>query len=197
MRYIKMQRREILKTACKMGFCSCAGLAITKAEGTDSQKKSDPPQPEKWEIDFMQKRLENLLSSLGTTLKKEERDKVLKELGRHCGSETVKDYTGNPEGFWKWAKSQWIDTVDYDKEKDIIRISEKKRKTCNCPLAKFFKVPGYMCVCSMGAQEAIYEKLFGVAVEVKLEGSVLTGGERCRFTIKLLPKPEKPPEKTD
>jgi hypothetical protein len=53
-----------------------------------------------------------------------------------------------------------------------------------------------MCICSTGAQEAIYEKLFGVPVEVKLEESVLTGGERCRFTIKLLTKNEKQPEKT-
>jgi predicted hydrocarbon binding protein len=192
-----MRRREVLKTVCKMGFCSCAGLAVSTTEGADAQKKTNPPQHEKWEIDFMQKRLENLLSSLGTTLKKEDRDKVLKALGRNCGSETVKNYADNPEGFWKWAKSRWIETVDYDKEKGIIRICEKKRKTCNCPLAKFFKVPGYMCVCSTGAQGAIYEKLFGVPVEVKFEESVLTGGERCRFTIKLLPKSEKPPEKND
>jgi hypothetical protein len=183
-----MQRREVLTKACKIGFCSCAGFAMSTAKGAGTHKEPAPPQPEKWEIDFINKRLENLLSFLGTTLKKEDRDKVLKELGRRCGGETVKNHTGNPEGFWKWAKSQWIDTVDYDKEKGIIRISEKKRKKCNCPMAKFFKVPGYMCICSTGAQEAIYEKLFGVPVEVKLEESVLTKGERCRFTIKLLPK---------
>ena len=191
-----MRRREALKTACKIGFCSCAGFAASTTEGADVQKKTNPAQPEKWEIDFMQKRMGNLLSSLGTTLKKEDRVKVLKELGHHCGVETVKDYAGDPEGFWKWAKSQWIDTVDYYKEKGIIRISEKKRKTCNCPLAKSLKVPGYMCICSTGAQEAIYEKLFGVPVEVKLEESVLTSGQRCRFTIKLLPKTEKQPENT-
>ncbi len=180
-----MHRRDVIKTACQMGLCSCAGLGLSTAKGANEENKSNQPQMEKWEIDFMQKCMVNLLSSLGTKLKKEDRDKVLKELGRHCGSETVKDYTGNPDGFWKWAKSQWIETVDYDKEKGIIHISEKKRNKCNCPLAKFLNIPDFMCICSTGAQEAIYEKLFGVPVEVKLEKSVLTGGERCQFTITL------------
>ena len=183
-----MRRRDVIKTACQMGFCSYAGLGISNAKGSNDENIHDQPQMEKWEIDFMQKSLVNLLSSLDAKLKKDDRDKVLKELGHHCGSDTVKDYAGNPEGFWKWAKSLWIETVDYDKEKGIIRISEKKRKICNCPLAKFLKIPGFMCICSTGAQEAIYEKLFGVPVEVKLEKSVLSGDEQCQFTISLQPK---------
>lgn len=89
-----------------------------------------------------------------------------------------------------------LETVDYDKEKGVTHIIEKKRKTCACPMAKMFKVPSFMCICSVGTQKAKYEKLFNVPVEVKLEESILTGGERCRFTIFLRPKATKPPEET-
>jgi hypothetical protein len=161
-------------------------MSTTNDAHAENQSKTQ--QPDKALVNFMQKRLENLLSTISTSLKKEDRDRVLKKLGRHCGQGLAKRFAGNPEGFWKLAKSQWIDTVDYNKDKGIIHITEKERKTCNCPLAKMFKLPTCMCICSTGAQETIYESLFNTSVDVKLEESVLTKGNRCRFTITLLPK---------
>jgi hypothetical protein len=191
-----MRRREALKKACKLGLCSCVGVSLSTVQNAHAEDKSDSPRPDKWLIEFMQRRLENLLSILGTSLKKEDRDKVLKELGRHCGEELVRNFAGDPEGFWKWEKTVSLEKVEYDKEKGVIHIIEKKRKTCACPMAKMFKVPSFMCICSVGTQKAKYEKLFNVPVDVKLEESILTGGQRCRFTIFLRPKVNKPLKET-
>jgi hypothetical protein len=184
-----MERRDLLKQSCGMAACSClamASLGLPSAASAQSDH-ADKTKLKDWQIDFMRARLENLLAIIPTTLDEPTRAEVLDRLGRECAKEVVKGFEGNPEGFWDHIKGMWLERVDYDEDKGVIRIWEKPRESCNCPLAALMKVPTAMCSCSVGTQEAIYETLFGRRAKAVVEESVLRGGKRCAFTITLEP----------
>ena len=134
----------------------------------------------------MQNRYRDLINILNDTLDKETLVVVLEKLGSKCGDDLAQKYKNDPEGFFNFIKSLWADTVDYDKEKGIIRVNERVRNTCNCPFVKGKDAPEILCNCSLGTQKRIYESLFGRPVHVTLNKSVLRGDERCSFTIQLL-----------
>jgi predicted hydrocarbon binding protein len=183
-----MERRGLLKQSCGMAACSClamASLGLPSAEAAEPD--ASKPKLQDWQIDFMRARLENLLQIIATTLDGPTRAEVLGRLGRECAKEVVKGFEGNPEGFWDHIKGMWLERVDYDTDKGVVRIWEKPRTDCNCPLAALMKVPTTMCSCSVGTQEAIYETLFGRRATAVVEESVLRGDKRCAFTITLEP----------
>lgn len=175
-------RREALSQACGLGPCSCPAPVSPARE---SAAALDGSRPANWQIDFLRARLEGLLEIIATTLDEPTLAKVLGELGRRCGREVVKGYEGNPEGFWTHLKTRWLEEVDYDEGRGIIRIREKERTQCNCPLAGLIKLPKAMCHCSLGTQEGIYESLFNRPAKARLDESILHGGRRCAFTITL------------
>jgi predicted hydrocarbon binding protein len=183
----QMNRRELLQQTCGMGLCSCLALALPNRVSA-GEPPATPKPIEQWQIDFMRSRLENLLEIIATTLDEPTRAKLLGRLGRECGKQVVKGFEGNPEGYWAHIKTLWLDRVEYDKDKGIIRLVEKERTQCNCPLAALIKVPTTLCLCSLGTQEAIYESLFNRPVKVRLEESILHGAKRCSFTIMLGPQ---------
>lgn len=139
-----------------------------------------------WWIDFMQNRFRDLIYILNETLEEETFIKALHQLGAKCGEDFAKRYKNDPEGFFTFIKSLWADTIDYDEEREIIKVNEKVRDTCNCPFIPMKDAPAILCNCSIGTQKKIYESLFERPVSVTLEKSVLRGDERCSFIIKLL-----------
>jgi len=58
---------------------------------------------------------------------------VLEQLGAKCGEYFANKYKNDPEGFFAYIKSNWAESVDYDKGKGIVTVNEKVRDTCNCP----------------------------------------------------------------
>jgi len=182
-----MERKEFINSACKLGLCGCFGMSylngIELLANPKNLQEDDKPD---WRIDFMQNRYKDLIYILNDTLDEETFIAVLNKLGSKCGDDLANKYKNNPEGFFNFIKSLWVDTVDYDKEKGIIKVNEKIRNTCNCPFIRDKEAPGILCNCSLGTQKRIYESLFGRPVNVTLEKSVLRGDERCSFTIQLL-----------
>jgi predicted hydrocarbon binding protein len=184
-----MNRKEFLKNcACGLYTCAAAGMIAPAVEASGAEAKA----PEGWQVDFMRSRLENLLEIIVTTLDEPTQAKVLGKLGRECGKGVVKGFEGNPEGFWAHIKTKWLDRVEYDQDQGIIRIWEKERTQCNCPLAGLINLPRTMGSCSIGTQEGIYESLFNRPVKVKVEESILQGAKRCSFTITLAPEVKTP-----
>jgi predicted ArsR family transcriptional regulator len=182
-----MDRTEFLKTACAYGLCGCMGISFltgSKVFANSNSTQSDN-QPD-WRIDFMQNRYHDLLTILVDTLDKATLIPILNQLGSKCGDGFAQEYKNNPEGFFNLIKGQWADTVEYDRDKGIIKVNEKIRESCNCPMVKEKQAPDILCNCSLGTQKRIYESLFGREVNVKLEKSILRGDERCSFTIQLI-----------
>jgi len=182
-----MERKDFLKSACTYGLCGCMGLSFLTGNSVSANSKSTQSEEESdWRIDFMQNRFRDLIYILDESLDKETLNKVLNQLGAACGENFANNYKNDPEGFFDFIKSLWADTVDYDKEKGIIKVNEKIRDTCNCPFIRAKDAPEILCNCSLGTQKKIYESVFGQPVSVTLEKSVLRGDERCSFIIQLL-----------
>src|SRR5512143_42992 len=91
-----MDRRDLVKSTCAVGMCSCLAVWPTGLAAEDGQGKK----LEQWQIDFMRARLENLLEIITTTLDEPTQVRVLAKLGRECGKQVVKGYEGNPDAFW-------------------------------------------------------------------------------------------------
>ena len=182
-----MKRNEFLKSTCTFGICGCMGLSFLNSgeifAGSKSSNAADEPD---WRIDFMRSRYHDLINILNNTLDRETFIPILHQLGSKCGEGFAKDFKNNPQGFFTFIKGKWVETVDYDEANGIIKVNEKVRNDCNCPLVKGKEAPDVLCNCSIGTQKKIYESLFGRQVDVKLEKSILRGDERCSFTIKLI-----------
>lgn len=182
-----MKRKEFLNSACKFGLCGCFGISLLSGSELFSKSKiSQDDNESDWRIDFMQNRFKNLIYILNDTLDKDTLVPILNQLGSMCGDDFATRYKNNPEGFFDFIKSLWADTVEYDKEKGIIKVNEKIRDDCNCPFVRKKEAPEILCNCSLGTQKRIYQSLFNREVSVTLEKSVLKGDERCSFTIQLL-----------
>jgi hypothetical protein len=182
-----MERKDFFKSACTYGLCGCFGMSFltgsTLLANTKSTLEEDKPD---WRIDFMQSRFKDMINILNETLDEKTLISVLNQHGAKCGEDLANRYKNNPEGFFTFIKGLWVDTVDYDKEKGIIRVNEKIRDTCNCTMVRGKDAPNILCNCSLGTQKRIYESLFNRKVNVTLEKSILRGDERCSFTIRLL-----------
>jgi hypothetical protein len=181
-----MKRTEFLKSACTYGLCGCMGVSFLTGSKLFAADKANGDNEPDWRISFMQTRFHDLITILNDNLDKETLIPMLKQLGSKCGDTFANDYKNNPEGFFNFIKGMWADSVDYDSEKGIIKVKEKVRDSCNCPMVKEKEAPGILCNCSLGTQKRIYESLFNRKVNVTLESSILRGDERCSFTIQLL-----------
>jgi predicted hydrocarbon binding protein len=182
-----MERKDFFKSACTYGLCGCFGMSflagnsiLANSKIKKSEEKSD------WRLDFMQDRYRDLIYILNDTVDKDTLIGVLKQLGAKCGEYFANKYKNDPEGFFAYIKSNWAESVDYDKEKGIVTVNEKVRDTCNCPFIRKKDAPAILCNCSLGTQKKIYESLFSRPVSVTLNKSVLRGDERCSFTMQLL-----------
>lgn len=62
---------------------------------------------------------------------------------------------------------------------------------CHCPLVRTSirdggpEVPSLFCYCSAGFTKLMFDVIFDQAVEIELMESVLTGSDRCRFSVKV------------
>lgn len=186
-----MKRKEFFKNICKYGLCSCAAFTVlgredAYASGGDQEQEIKNLQ---WKLSFINKRFEKLLDIFDSTLEEEKKAEILEKLGRECAKEFNEDalkHKGNVEDYLEEIKEKWVERVEYDSEKGIIRIFDKEREKCFCPFIDGSRVDSdTLCYCSMGWQKEIYETLTGKPVDVKVIDSLLKGGKRCSFEIVL------------
>jgi len=119
---------------------------------------------------------------------------TLFELGTFCsslGDKTLKKFRGDLEGSRKLVKLGVSgDNISYDREKGVITMASEDRTDCFCPLiSRFHRTPEVACNCSLGWQQHTWETLLQKKVRVELKESVLRGGKRCVFEIRVLESP--------
>jgi predicted hydrocarbon binding protein len=184
-----MKRKDFFKNVCKYGLCSCAAFTVlgredAYASGNDQEQEIKNLQ---WKLDFINKRFAKLLEIFNSTLEDEKKAEILENLGRECAKEFNEDalrYKGNVKGYLEEVMKKWVEKVEYDNEKGVIRIFDKEREKCFCPFIDGSPAnPDNLCYCSMGWQKEIYETLTGKPVDVKVTDSILKGGKRCSFEI--------------
>jgi hypothetical protein len=81
-------------------------------------------------------------------------------------------------------KADWAENTEYDPQAKKIRVIGKKDPACFCPFVDKSITPKNFCQCSMGNMKETFETILGKTVNVKIEESILYGGERCTFVIR-------------
>jgi len=186
-----MKRKEFLKT-CASGACSCAALGFLLPGAVPEASAQEPLSPEeigelKWKLNAAQIRFAGLIGVLERTLDEAAMKKVLENLGAECSRSYEKffaQYKGNIEGFLDHVRKNWVEKAEYDPSAGTIRITDKAEK-CTCPLVKEGTTPGSFCDCTIGWQKAAYSAVLGRPVVAELEESILRGGKRCIFKIRI------------
>ncbi len=183
-----MTRSDFMK-GCAAGMCSCAGVAWLSQPAA---RAAEPANPEldalKWKVDSAQRRWAALVQILDENLDEPTRKKVWESLGRDHAREfrsLTDKYKGNLEGFLEEIRKQWVESAEYDAAKGTVRIVDRS-PTCTCPLVRQGLTPQSFCDCTLGWQKAAYSAVTGRPVEASLEESILRGGKRCVFRIRIL-----------
>jgi hypothetical protein len=188
-----MNRKEFMKT-CAAGVCGCGvmGLLAPLSAGAESAEKQTSAAPAvddqlKRQLDGAHERFAKLLAIMGEQLDGPTRDKILQGLGRECAqdySPLFNKYRGDLPGFLARVQSAWLERAEYDEKAGLLRIIGKP-SPCACPLVKMGRTPADFCNCTLGWQQAAFSTILGKPVTAEIEETVLRGGSRCSFRIKI------------
>ena len=182
-----MKRQEFLKSACTLGICSCVAMPLLSNDVLGNTVA--PQSKDDWKLGFMQRRFAKLIEAMDENLEPAKREELIEALGRACASES-KDklikYKHNPEAFLADIGKKWAEKTEFNKNENTIRIVSKKSESCVCPFVDKSKTPKEFCNCSLGNIKETFENILDKKVEAKIEESILYGGERCTFLIKIV-----------
>ncbi len=145
---------------------------------------------EDWRLGFTRTRYAKLLGILERRMGREELSKALAELGGCCSAtedEGLQKYRGNLQGFADlMAREYPYEQVTWDRETGTLTITSPERTECFCPLVSVSGgTPEVACTCSLGWQRHTWKTILQKDVEVELVESVLRGGKKCAFRIKV------------
>jgi hypothetical protein len=188
-----MKRNEFFK-ACAAGVCGCGILGLLDpvaagAEARDGQTAAASSEIDqlKFQLDGARERFAKLLAIMEEHLDDAARGKVLRQLGRECAQKYAplfNKYRGDLEGFTAKVKTAWLEKAEFDEKTGILRVVGKP-SPCYCPLVKIGRTPAQFCNCTLGWQEAAYSTVLGKPVTAEIEETILRGGTRCSFRIKI------------
>ena len=183
-------------------MCACAGISslsqpvCAETAEQNNKKPSDgeehPAVKElRWKQNWVKRVFTRLLETMDKTLDEPTRQKILISMGRECANVWgfPAKYKGNFEEFWNKEIERWkeaAEIAEYDREKGVIMISSAERTDCTCVFVDKEKTPRYFCDCSLGWQMELFETILRKPVKVELVDSVLRGGKRCVFKIRIL-----------
>lgn len=178
-------RRSFLRSACLMGFCSCAGPNADAEAGVQAARDAEQPPP------GMPRKWIATLLPLMATIDPDEARRVLER----CSSshyedlamdDTVARFRGDVSSFIEFLRREWGWVVDFDPGSGIVLVNENKA-ACVCPLIspEHGSDLGMLCSCSEGFAERMFSAVTGGAVQAEVTESILRGGKRCRYRIVL------------
>ena len=138
----------------------------------------------------MKERYAGLLRILSTRMDAKGLNEVLHDEGAYCASlwdQTVIQHRGDFEGFRKLIQQGSSgDVVTWDRDKGVITMTSPERADCFCPLnSRRQHTPEVVCNCSLGWQQHTWETFLEKKVQVELKESVLRGGKRCVFEVRV------------
>jgi predicted ArsR family transcriptional regulator len=185
-----MDRKDFFKKACLYGVCACAGMSLLSATNVfaNSNNKTENNEEPDWRIGFMQERFAKLIDIVNENVDDKTRREIMEGLGRQCsklGYEYIKEYVGDIDAFLEKFETDWAESVNYDKQKGIIKTVGKQNEYCPCPFVNNSKISKNFCDCSIGWNKESFEAVSGKKAEVERTSSILHGDKSCDFMIKL------------
>lgn len=180
-----MNRKDFFKNICKYSVCGCTGMMLISPVNLLANDDDPEEKEEDWRIGFIQNRIAKFIEGMNSELDKETLTALLENMGKSCAKENVEGYVkfkGDLSGYLK-SIEKWVEKIEHDEEKGIVKIIGKKNNSCFCPFVDISKMPKEFCNCTKGWNKETYETIIGKQVDVKIDSTVLWGGERCGFTI--------------
>lgn len=181
-----MTRNDFM-TSCTLGMCSCAASVLLPQDSANAQSNNPELDELRWKLDAAQKRFAKLVGILNQNLDGPARKKIFESLGRECAQDyrgLTDKYKGDLKGFLGEVQKRWVTNADYDEKAGTLRIVDKA-STCTCPLVKPGLTPPEFCNCTLGWQKETYSAILGKPVDAEVEESILRGGKRCVFRIRI------------
>jgi hypothetical protein len=181
-----MKRKDFLN---KCGACSAVsllglfGFDTAIAQTANNNSDSEP---------MNQKQITQLLKFIDSSIDESDKEKIFHELGVECLYSRNYDkglikFRDNLDEYFnrvKRGESKYWDKLEYDKEKSIITLVGKKRENCACQYGQCEQPPKSLCnYCCKRFQEELFGLLLEKKVNVRIDESVILGGERCSTTI--------------
>ena len=151
-------------------------------------------------VEFADGWLVRFFHVLDTTLDKETRKKIMMANGKACLLAWQQKTGATPgrvtlERFAAWARDNVKDgsirvegnTIHFQYTSAAETGLPSSEGSCLCPLAesKPAGLSATYCLCSVGYVKEMHEQRLGRPCEVELVDSVLMGGKRCRFRIRV------------
>jgi predicted ArsR family transcriptional regulator len=134
-------------------------------------------------------RFSKLIEIIEARLPEDELKRMLRSLGARCAdtyrAALLDRYKGDLEGFLAEGRRNWMAEATYDKAGGMIRVVDKG-PTCSCQMVEVGRTPPSFCDCTLGWQEEAYSEILGCRVKAELEESILRGGKRCVYRIKVI-----------
>jgi len=188
-----MTRKDFVRNCaaalCATGMCGSASLAQSSTSD-DTAQPCDPKElsATRDRADAARYRFSKLVTVIENRVSEAERKEMFHALGGECSAtyraSLIDRYKGNLQGFLEEGRRNWMAEATYDEAKGTIRIVDKG-PSCSCPMVKVGVTPPSFCDCTLGWQEATYSAILGRPVKAELEESILRGGKRCVYRIRL------------
>ena len=181
-----MDRKDFLEKTYKLGVCCGSFLAF---DGRDSFC-AQPDEPNSRERGELSSWVVNLLAAIDENLSYENKAAILEACGRACARRGFKTvalrYKDDLEGLLCEIKEQWADCVEFHDFDGVVRITGKKRASCNCSVVRTLgSLSGSICLCSQGWHKEIFETVTGRPVWAESEMTIIRGDERCVHAVYL------------
>jgi len=188
-----INRKDFMKD-CAAALCAtglCCGIRSPEVAAENADQSCAPKElaDTQSRADAARLRFSGLIQVLEAKLPEQERKQILHSLGAKCAdayrASLINRYVGNLEGFLEEGRRNWMAEATYDKSNGMIRIVDRSPH-CSCPMVKEGTTPPSFCDCTLGWQEATYSTILGRPVKAELEESILRGGKRCVFRIRVI-----------
>jgi len=184
-----MKRKEFLNKCSSCGALSLIGLLRmdnVNAQGNNMKEdNSDSEQVNKNQV-------RQLLKFIDTEINESDKKKIFNKLGTEClysrnYDKWVIGFRDQQEEFFnrvKRGESKYWEKLEYDKDKSVITLIGRKFQTCICEYGQCEEPPESLCnYCCKRFQEELFGLLLDKKVNVRIDESIILGGDRCSTTI--------------
>ncbi len=184
-----MKRKEFLNKCYTCGALSLLGLFnLDKVNAQEKSIKNAITDGEQ----INKNQVQQLLRFVDSSTNETDREKIFNKLGYEClysrnYDKWVVSFKDKQDEFFnrvKRGESKYWEKLEYDKENSVITLVGRKSQSCVCEYGKCIEPPKSLCkFCCKRFQEELFGLLLDKKVNVRIDESILLGGERCSTTI--------------
>ena len=184
-----MKRKEFITRCYTCGAISLLGfLKMDKTSEQGISKDYTSSDAEK----INKSQVQQLLKFIDSSINETDKERIFNKLGYEClysrnYDKWILSYRDNPDEYFnrvQRGESKYWEHLVYDKEKSVIKLVGRKFQTCICEFGQCTDPPKSLCnYCCKRFQKELFGLLLDKKVRVRIDESILHGGERCSTTI--------------